>query len=109
MDIFNKKKMIILENKNKHLEKELDRVYKLLNKPKDTKNEDYLREENKKLTKWIKSILEQFGTIEVHERKSVRIPIYRRIEPIYDKDDIETRQTTVEIIVIPELIITNMN
>ena len=66
-----------------------------------------LSEENKKLIKWIKSILEQFGTMDVYERKRIAIPVYRKLEADYFSKEFEIQRTSVETIVIPEIVINN--
>ena len=94
MDIFNKKKVKELENQirilesaNINLKNEISR-YK--NKETDWNNKidrfEYISsqtmEENQKLIKWIMTILDTVGTMEVREKAQIKIPVY--IEKTYN-------------------------
>lgn len=65
---------ILCEAKNKTISN-LQNEHSELNK-----NMNNLITENKKLIDWIMKILDTFGTVEVREKSSVKIPIYKRIE-----------------------------
>lgn len=69
-------------------------------------------EENKKLINWIMTILHEFGTMEVRERRGIKIPVYTDIsKPNYKNfDDRFNRGFTEveEVITIPEIQILKM-
>lgn len=67
-----------------------------------------LLEENTTLIKWIHEILEQFGTMDVYDRKRINIPVYRKLEPEIMNINSEIRRSETETIVIPEIVIRNM-
>lgn len=109
MDIFNKKKIKELEKINFSLCKEIQGYQnnerhwnsKIDNLEKISSN---LIEENQKLIKWIMNILDTFGTMEIRDRRSVQIPIYRdenyraydnNIKGIYERERITIPEITI--------------
>ncbi len=66
-----------------------------------------LLEENKKLIEWIKSVLEQFGTTDVRDRKRITIPVCRKLEFDDFCGDYKIQGRRVETIIIPEIVIHN--
>lgn len=81
MDLFNKKKIKKLEREISQLNNEIEKYQK--NKRnwdmKIDKLEDIssrTMEENQKLIKWIMTILDTVGVMEVREKRQVQIPVY---------------------------------
>lgn len=119
MDIFNKKKVKELENQirilesaNINLKNEISR-YK--NKETDWNNKidrfEYISsqtmEENQKLIKWIMTILDTVGTMEVREKAQIEIPVYT--EKTYNAYDVNYLGIYErERITIPEITIVRM-
>lgn len=109
MDIFNKKKIKKLENTIFSLqqdlitEKNINATYKEILR--NSNCSTLLLEENKQLIEWIKSVLETFGTMEVHDRIPFHIPVYRKVKFNPFEQNEELRKTTTETIVIPSIII----
>lgn len=108
-DIFNIKKVkrleaeiVILKTEIKIKESEIATLRKPLN------ISNLLLEENKVLIKWIHGILEQFGTMDVYDRKRINIPVYRKLEPNYFTSNCEVQRTEVETIIIPEIVISKI-
>lgn len=93
-----KEKILIKENENVTLREVL----------KNSSCSSLLLEENRTLIRWIHEILEQFGTMDVYDRKSINIPVYRKLEPDIFSSNYEWKRTQVETIVIPEIVIRNM-
>lgn len=65
------------------------------------KYDDYLKEENKKMTDWVQKILKEFGTQEVGERK-IQIPIMKHKDFMYCEDNVQYKRETI---IIPEIVI----
>lgn len=63
--------------------------------------DNYLKNENEKMIKWIKEILKEFGTCDVNQR-SVQIPIMKRKEVYYGEHNTRMKSETI---IIPEIII----
>ena len=120
MDIFNKKKVKELKNQiaifksaNINLKNEISRCRE---KEKDWNNKiDRLEhissqtmEENQKLIKWIMTILDTVGTMEVREREQIKIPVYieKTYKP-YDANYLGIYER--ERITIPEITIVRMH
>lgn len=120
MDIFNKKKVkelknqiAIFESANINLKNEISRCRE---KEKDWNNKiDRLEhissqtmEENQKLIKWIMTILDTVGTMEVREREQIKIPVYieKTYKP-YDANYLGIYER--ERITIPEITIVRMH
>ena len=88
MDLFNRKKVKELENKVKELEKknyslaeDIDgyvRNERHWNSQIDglEKISSETMEENQKLIKWIETIINTVGVMEVHEKTQIQIPVY---------------------------------
>lgn len=115
MDIFNIKKVKKLEDKIALLERDLEReknnvaTFKEILKN-NNESRKYLEEENQKLIKWIKSILEEFGTMEVRERSTVHIPVYKRSDIMFFRSaNEEIPRYKEKIVVIPEIVIHERN
>ena len=116
MDLFNRKKVKDLEQELLILREEFERNKGQLIAYENMKNAEkvstQLAEENQKLIKWIRSILDEFGTMEVRDRERVKIPILIRKEEQYFKANhggegyfhLYPRET----ITIPEIIIEKM-
>lgn len=111
MDLFNKKKIKKLKKQIKNLETIIrnNEAYTSSLEKKIAKKDNcqsYLMSENEKLIEWIKSILKEFGTLNVGERR-VQIPIYKNEAERYDMDMGTSPVGTMgeEIIVIPEIVI----
>ena len=109
LDLFNKKKIKKLEDDIFSLQRDLITEQ---NKSKTYKDiienchcSTLLLEENKKLIEWVERILEEFGTIDVYERHSIHIPIYRKTDYAINQTVNEFKRTKTEIIVIPEIVI----
>lgn len=71
-------------------------------------NNDMLMETNRKLTEWINKIINEVGIYEVHDRKSITIPIYKNpVKAAFGKiDDIKANMENFmaqEEIIIPEI------
>ncbi len=62
--------------------------------------------ENKKLIDWITKILDTFGTMDVRERKSVKIPVYKNVE--WNKYNIHYLGNYEERLEIPAITIVKM-
>ena len=43
---------------------------------------NYLKEENQKLSDWVFNILKEFGTCNVHEER-VNIPVLKKVDEVY--------------------------
>ena len=102
MDLFNKKKIKEQEKLIKDLTSHAEFLASKIES--ETGFKEYLENENKKLLEWIESILKEFGTFNVRERR-VNIPIYKNtveVEP-YDAETVGTIKEAV--IVIPEIVI----
>ena len=111
MDLFNKRKVRQLKDKIISLEKALEEEKHnvAMNdgiKKRIEHSENYVIKENQKLIDWIRSILENFGTFDVNERREVHIPVYQKIEaiPFHNLQE-EIPRTAEEVIVIPEIVI----
>ena len=111
MDLFNKKEIKELKKQINNLEtiiRNNEAYTSSLEKKLQRKDncQSYLMSENKKLIEWIKSILKEFGTLNVRERR-VQIPIYKneakRCDMGMDTSPVGTIEE--EIIVIPEIVI----
>ena len=115
MDLFNIKKVKKLEDKIALLKQDLEREKNSVATLKEvlknnSESRKYLEEENQKLLKWIKSILEEFGTMDIRERSIVHIPVYKRTDVIpfkYENEEIQRHEE--KIIVIPEIVIHERN
>ena len=112
MDIFNKKKVNELEQMIYNLSQEIN-FYKNNERYWNSQIDELekissnLTEENQKLIKWIKNILDTFGTMEVRDRKSVQIPFYCDDYMAYDDKNIMAICER-ERITIPEITIVKM-
>lgn len=92
MDLFNRKEInrLKLENASLRIEliglkddrKEIKDTINKMQKDNQLERENFekittqLLEENQKLIKWIETILDTFGTVEVKERNQIQIPVY---------------------------------
>ena len=113
MDIFNKK---LLKEKEEVLEGYRRRINDKNNEINDLKKQrDHLEksktkliEENQKLISWIMNILNEFGTMEVRDRSSIRIPVYQHKDVIrtYDRGYLDVFER--ERVTIPEITIIKM-
>lgn len=114
MDIFNKK---LLKEKEEINEAQRRRINDKNNEINDLKKQrDYLEkqntkmiEENQKLISWIMNILNEFGTMEVRDRRGVSIPVYiskRKNVTAYDSQYLGIFEK--ERITIPEITIIKM-
>lgn len=108
MDLFNKKKIKKLENQIYEMTCEIDRYIKNernWSKQLDETNEinNKIINENKKLIEWIKNILELYGTMEVHQRNQIQIPICKQNYIAYEGFN----KIEEESIIIPEIRIIN--
>ena len=81
MDIFNRKKVKKLEREVYSLNNEIEEYIK--NERNWSKQIDNLEkissqtmEENQKLIKWIETILDTVGVMEVREKRQIQIPVY---------------------------------
>ena len=81
MDLFNKKKIKRLEQEIYSLNNEIEGYIK--NERNWSKQIDGLEkissqtmEENQKLIKWIETIINTVGVMEVHEKTQIQIPVY---------------------------------
>ena len=106
IDLFNKRKIKKLEDKIFSLERDLVKEKNNLETYKEIANNSNARtlllEENRTLIKWIQRILTEFGTTEVRDRNRVRIPVYKKIEPIINGN---MYCSTKKTIIIPEIVI----
>ncbi len=115
MDLFNIKKIKKLEDKVFSLERELEREKNSVVTLKEvlrsnSESRKYLEEENKKLIEWIKSILEEFGTMDVREQSTVHIPVYKRSDiMLFRSANEEIPRYKEKIVVIPEIVIHERN
>lgn len=82
MDLFNKKKIRKLEQEISQLNNEIGKYQKnernwdmKIDKLEDISSRTM--EENQKLIKWIMTILDTVGTLEVREKVNFKIPIYQ--------------------------------
>lgn len=82
MDLFNKKKIKKLEREVSELNNEIEKYQKnernwdmKIDKLEDISSRTM--EENQKLIKWIMTILDTVGTLEVREKVNFKIPIYQ--------------------------------
>lgn len=82
MDLFNKNKIRKLEQEISQLNNEIDKYQKnernwdmKIDKLEDISSKTM--EENQKLIKWIMTILDTVGTLEVREKVDFKIPIYQ--------------------------------
>lgn len=82
MDLFNKKKIRKLEQEISQLNNEIEKYQKnernwdmKIDKLEDISSRTM--EENQKLIKWIMTILDTVGTLEVREKVDFKIPIYQ--------------------------------
>lgn len=108
MDLFNRKKVKELENKLLKIQEAFEMSQGELNAYKNVNNiaidNKKLLEENEKLIHWIMNILDTFGTMEVRDRRTFSIPIYKNnIHMDYDNyhnyDDAIERES----IIIPQI------
>lgn len=112
MDLFKKKKikrlLDELEDSNNKLiqERAKSKEYKeMVNNIEKISTQTM--EENQKLIKWIMTILDTFGTMEVRERRSIQIPVYENKEyKAYDRNYMGIMPK--ERITIPEITIVKM-
>ena len=81
MDLFNKKKVKKLEQEIYSLNNEIEKYQK--NERHWSRQIDNLEkistktmEENQKLIKWIETIINTVGVMEVHEKTQIQIPVY---------------------------------
>ena len=108
MDLFNKNKIKNLGIEKDELNTKLE-AKEIENKCLIDRITDYekmnadLKEENKKLTEWVKSILSEFGTYDVYGRDKIKIPVWKHQSIKYDPAALT--RTYEDIIVIPEIII----
>lgn len=89
-----KKERLELENK-----KYIEIIEQLQSK---IKNDDYLKEENKRLVEWVQKILKEFGTYEVRER-NVQIPIMKFENAYSIGENNLVMDITDDIVIIPEI------
>lgn len=112
MDIFNKKKVKELEQEINILNNEIEGYIK--NERNWSKQIDGLEkistqtmEENQKLIKWIETILDTIGVMEVREKRQIQIPVYIKKEyEAYDRNYLGIFEK--ERITIPEITIVKM-
>ncbi len=113
MDLFNKKKIVQLENKIHSLEqgiiKEQNSVEAYKRICEKAQCSTLLLEENKQLIKWIKSILEEFGTVDVYSKERFHIPVYKKTELPPFTENLELREIKNKTIVIPGIVIHEQN
>ena len=81
MDLFNKKKIKRLEREISQLNNEIEKYQKnernwdmKIDKLEDISSRTM--EENQKLIKWIMTILDTVGVMEVREKRQIQIPVY---------------------------------
>lgn len=110
-DLFNRKKLKRLEEKNTKLIEENEEINNYANallealKEKNSTSGAYmLLESNKCLIEWIEKILENFGTMNVND-SHVSIPILKREFSVYKGVDTLFDEVSVERIVIPAITI----
>ena len=109
MDLFNKKKVERLEEEIVCLKRDKERLTNEINTLKDIlKNQNcssLVLEENKRLIDWIEKILSAFGTFDVYERQSIKIPIYSHRAYSCSPNGEIHNQCRREVTIIPELVI----
>ena len=92
------------KNKNKinRLQLEIEKYKEIVeNLQRKIEYDNYLKNENEKMIKWIEEILKEFGTCDVNQR-SVQIPIMKRKEVYYGEHNTRMKSKTI---IIPEIII----
>ncbi len=112
MDLFNKKRIKKLEREVSELNNEIEKYQKnernwdmKIDKLEDISSKTM--EENQKLIKWIMTILDTVGTIEVREKADFKIPIYQNKNyRAYDNNYIGIYER--ERITIPEITLIKM-
>lgn len=112
MDLFNKKKIRKLEQEISQLNNEIEKYQKnernwdmKIDKLEDISSRTM--EENQKLIKWIMTILDTVGTLEVREKVDFKIPIYQNKNyRAYDNNYMGIYET--ERITIPEITLIKM-
>ena len=112
MDLFNKKKIKRLEREISQLNNEIEKYQKnernwdmKIDKLEDISSRTM--EENQKLIKWIMTILDTVGVMEVREKRQIQIPVYiDKSIRAYDSNYMGTFEK--ERITIPEITIVKM-
>lgn len=109
MDIFNRKKVKKLEQEVYSLTNEIEGYIK--NERNWSKQIDGLEkissqtmEQNQKLIKWLETILDTIGVMEVREKTQVKIPVYKelgygnynsRYRPMFEEERITIPEITI--------------
>lgn len=119
MDLFNKKKVKELKSQIEKLERANINLQKTISsyheEEKDLNSKidklEYISsqtmEENQKLIKWIMTIIDTVGTMELSEKRQIQIPVYvEKIYKAYDNNSMGIFEK--ERITIPEITIIKM-